>query len=234
MHTVCTWCAHDVGIRLAIRTFLLGLQHSSPAQRAREQPPSTERSRLESSRGSSALVPMTRGPTEQMPARAGERQHIGRSCGASGLAVIPQIRSGDCCKAVGGARRAAIGWLLHPSSRCEQKPAARGVHGVHAVSHGQRTRCHTRSVVTFCHGMTRRRQPTRRCMRRWRCGAESLGRIRQPGWCRFRAQIRRADWIRSGGYAYACGRPDDLCLCERRPDDLCLCERTLGPPMPMP
>ena len=65
------------------------------------------------------------------------RQHIGRSCGASRLAVSPQIRSGDCCNAVGGARRAAIGLLSHPSSRCEQKPAARGVHGVHAVDHGQ-------------------------------------------------------------------------------------------------
>jgi len=138
VHTVCTWCAHCKGIRLAIRTVLF--EPCSTHLPLRGLGSSHRPARDPGWKAAGVAVPSCHDAgAHRADASEGKasRQHIGRSCGASGLAVIPQIRSGDCCNAVGGARRAAIGLLSHPSSRCEQKPAARGVHGVHAVDHGQ-------------------------------------------------------------------------------------------------
>ena len=99
------------------------MQHSSPAQRTREQPPSSERSRLESSRGSSALVPMMRAPTEQMPARA----RRAASTLAAAAAPLASLSSHRFAQVTAAMPLVALAELLLDCSRTRAAAASRSL-----------------------------------------------------------------------------------------------------------
>ena len=79
---------------------------------------------------------MMRAPTEQMPARA-RRAASTLAAAAAPLASLSAHRFAQVTAAMPLVALAELLLLSHPGSRCEQKPATRGVHGVHAVDHGQ-------------------------------------------------------------------------------------------------